>query len=154
MPKPSVTGAVQVQAWRALVWTVGTTCCLLLAFIPWFISPPPRSLYSIPSISSALNQSFCLKSVLLLCGKSVLVSCRAQGIFLSTYHMADIVLRHVTYVILFNPSLMPWQVYSVSLLLLARQLRDREPKQHSKQQRANWNSDMSDFKVPNFTDLH
>lgn len=73
--------------------------------------------------------------------------------------MADIVLRHVTYVILFNPNLMPWQVCSVSLSLLARQLGDRElcviqSKQHSKQQRENSNSDVSDFKVPNFTGLH
>lgn len=72
--------------------------------------------------------------------------------------MADIVLRHVTYVILLNPNLMPWQVCSVSLSLLARQLGDRvvcnSAKQHSKQQRENSNSDVSDFKIPNFTGLH
>lgn len=73
--------------------------------------------------------------------------------------MVDIVLRHVTYVISFNPHLIPWQVRAIAPLLLSRQLGDRElyviqPKQQSKQQRENSNSDVSDFKAPNFTALY
>lgn len=67
----------------------------------WFVPPPPGSLRSFLSIPSALNQS-CLVLIHLCQHTEGL-----REFLLNTYHLADIVLRHFTCIILFNPNVIP-----------------------------------------------